>query len=754
MTVERENGNRWLVTYGMVIYLTLVNSVVAQEEWTLLSQNLGIDFRSLHFVTEEVGWAAGSNLTIALTRDGGTTWQIQKQNRNSRSGFESVFFIDEQHGWVVSSSGTTMRTVNGGTSWTEGEIDAASLWEVQFANPQEGWIVGEKDGGQGRTSIIWHTDDGGKTWTPQYHANQWLHTMSLWVLSDQLIWATGDDCVIHTSDGGQAWQKETLQGNLLVLNDIAFVTAQEGWVVGIELGNWDIKRNFFPGTFGVILHTVDDGKTWKRQYEGQPYERIHALAVLSDSRVVAVGRAASFQTPVYHGVVLTTEDGGQHWQRQEVAEPLFDVSFATPDVGWASRQHNVLLHTQDGGRTWNPLLEPAHLYSDVFFTRTGQGYVLGQGSSWVSLGPTQLLISQELDRAFHPDVTFSLAPQSLVFLGSDIGMAVGWGWARTQDGGDTWDESDHGEPLQQDVCFPSSIVGYSVGLHGSAYKTVDAGMSWQRLDPDVNEELHAVAFLDTQHGIAVGGTWQQGVILRTKDGGKRWDMQPQSSPLRGLFFLDDHLGWSVGYHGSILHTTNGGQKWQEQESPTTAHLLDVCFVSETEGWAVGRNGTILHTANGGQTWQEEESGTQVDLTSLSPTHRGGLVAVGDWSTILYRACPSLDLSVSPIDRKPVLLGSMKTQLLPNYPNPFNPETWIPFMLAGESSVTIEIFDIQGHLVRRFNLGTMASGNYVEPEDAIHWDGCNQQGEVIGAGIYFCRLTADNIQLTRRMLLCK
>ena len=70
----------------------------------------------------------------------------------------------------------------------------------------------------------------------------------------------------------------------------------------------------------------------------------------------------------------------------------------------------------------------------------------------------------------------------------------------------------------------------------------------------------------------------------------------------------------------------------------------------------------------------------------------------------------------------------QTQLLPNYPNPFNPETRIPFQLSQEAEVSLQIYDSQGRLVRKLELGGQASGYYATAAEAIYWDGRNVSGE--------------------------
>ena len=104
-----------------------------------------------------------------------------------------------------------------------------------------------------------------------------------------------------------------------------------------------------------------------------------------------------------------------------------------------------------------------------------------------------------------------------------------------------------------------------------------------------------------------------------------------------------------------------------------------------------------------------------------------------------------------------LLASMipeKSALLPNYPNPFNPETWIPYQLATPSDVTLTIYDMHGGAVRRLEMGHRAAGIYQHRNRALYWDGRNGDGESVASGIYFYTLTAGDFTATRKMLIRK
>ena len=96
----------------------------------------------------------------------------------------------------------------------------------------------------------------------------------------------------------------------------------------------------------------------------------------------------------------------------------------------------------------------------------------------------------------------------------------------------------------------------------------------------------------------------------------------------------------------------------------------------------------------------------------------------------------------------------QTLLLANYPNPFNPETWIPYQLARGSHVWITIYDTRGAVVRQLALGHQSAGYYTTRSRAAHWDGRNAVGERVASGIYFYQLETDDVSLLRKMVILK
>ena len=96
----------------------------------------------------------------------------------------------------------------------------------------------------------------------------------------------------------------------------------------------------------------------------------------------------------------------------------------------------------------------------------------------------------------------------------------------------------------------------------------------------------------------------------------------------------------------------------------------------------------------------------------------------------------------------------ETELLRNYPNPFNPETWIPYRLAEDAFVTLTIYDGAGQVVRTLDIGHRIAAVYENRSKAIYWDGRNGVGEQVASGVYFYHLSAGDYSATRKMVILK
>lgn len=143
------------------------------------------------------------------------------------------------------------------------------------------------------------------------------------------------------------------------------------------------------------------------------------------------------------------------------------------------------------------------------------------------------------------------------------------------------------------------------------------------------------------------------------------------------------------------------------------------------------------------------------------------LAPGNWTMICIRECYCMQIKLAKVKpgetvrrdflMKPECCGQEEVdvfELLDNYPEPSNPETWIPYKLPEDAEVTIRIYSATGQLVRTLNPGRQTAGAYIDKNKAAYWDGRNDEGSKVASGVYFYTLQAGKYTATRKMTLLK
>ena len=229
--------------------------------------------------------------------------------------------------------------------------------------------------------------------------------------------------------------------------------------------------------------------------------------------------------------------------------------------------------------------------------------------------------------------------------------------------------------------------------------------------------------------------------------------------------------WIVGYTGGPEHKI---QFWNIEKEEVdlelpTGSTNTVGFSPDGRWVTTSIYGPDRKTyAPGIQIWDTETG--QMILESFSPyeqimfspdgktiavAYDDGRIHLAPIETVLPDLPQDIPVAVEPKGLQLSLLGGIKRDaLLPNYPNPFNPETWIPYQLAAASSVQIHIYDSVGQWVRTLDLGQQPAGTYLSRNRAAYWDGRNALGERVATGVYFYRLETNDFTATRRMVVVK
>ena len=268
------------------------------------------------------------------------------------------------------------------------------------------------------------------------------------------------------------------------------------------------------------------------------------------------------------------------------------------------------------------------------------------------------------------------------------------------------------------------------------------------------------------------------IATNSQRGLELWDAA--SGELRTTLSPEPQNRASFSPDGRFLITIHNG-------SGTGFFLWEVPSLSETlstdinEDGKVDQNDLLLVATSLGQS---PPTNSRVDVNGDGDvTIADLLLVIEDFEGISDAAAPAGQVKLTPIARKTLeslishlavendgspahqqvlaFLHSLltarppdKTRLLPNYPNPFNPETWVPYHLAEPADVTLHIHSVNGVLVRTLNIGYQPAGVYQRRSRAAYWDGKNEVGEPVASGVYFYTLTAGDFTATRKLLIRK
>lgn len=331
-----------------------------------------------------------------------TQWREIEIDPNAR--FEGVQFVDSLHGWIAETE-KLFRTVDGGATWESLALPSTSkhkarLSKLIFINPMTGWIMSE-DYGKDRedhSSRIFRTNDGGKSWTLQFSGAD----ITIWNMSfadDQEGWAVGfkvvqrapiqyDFFAVHTLDGGENWVD--VSGNLSTFADFKKSNAYSLRNVFISAPN---SCTVLTGQ-DQLLETRDGGTTWKT-----------AGLIDSDNRSAHFVRlpngtfniAAGSDSKDSKGSVFLTRENGGSWTKNRLEEVCITdaLQVATDQIyacGWIlpegstsdafeTRRFGVVLYSSDNGRNWKVVYESkqaAKLYA-LSIADKGRLWAVGDG---------------------------------------------------------------------------------------------------------------------------------------------------------------------------------------------------------------------------------------------------------------------------------------------------------------------------------------------------------------------------------------
>ena len=332
-------------------------------------------FMSLRMLDRTHGWALNKS-GVFKTADGGAHW-MNVTPAKGIPGSSVGTFMDDNHAWIanvssqeVSNSVDMLRTSDGGKSWQHSTINdngVAVADPPHFVNLQSGWIEIINNGGPGagsESAAIYHTSDGGQTWSKLVSSGQGFPVPGLKSgisFKDTLNgWATGHDASSNallyvTHDGGKTWKPQhlpDLPGSIgTAATSVSFQTTPpvffgDNGLLPVHVDG-QIEAN--NPLHGLLLYVTNDGgNTWFSYWK----TALNALAPFSSDNLYIVDPQHAWASDRQSGTIYATADGGQSWQK--LANSIGTIkgfSFVDSVNGWAFTD-NGLWRTSDGGKQW------------------------------------------------------------------------------------------------------------------------------------------------------------------------------------------------------------------------------------------------------------------------------------------------------------------------------------------------------------------------------------------------------------------
>jgi|GEM_PF-3319852 len=503
------------------------------------------DLRKIQFANADIGWIVGQTERIIKTDDGGETWTPLAIPIDGQEPIYNFQLVDPVTAWILTYRDRfrLYETRDGGVTWRERyETSSSYFTDFCFADSATGWMLVD--------NAILKTTDRGESWQEQrLPQNDEPILTDIFVQDRWIAWvACYGDFVLRTTDGGETWSRIPLEndpgyygGN----KSLSFFGSQCGWIVGDR---------------GFINKTTDGGNTWQGVSRGTAYSDLNDIDFVDREHGWAVGRSNIDA----HGILLKTIDGGNEWA--EVPGDFFElrsVHFIDDKVGWMAG--DGIYRTADGGEHWTVRLKPT-TFLDVQFIDNRVGWALSTASTVYRLSEDREL----WQKVTLPDLGFKCQLAHLAAIDSNTVYLLGFGYAgaglavilKTSDGGRSWVRKDPGFPGPIIACqFFTGQEGWIASRKELAH-TRDGGNSWVTVrvplrSPDTDQVVD-FQFAGRRYGWLVGLSndryYYDSICFFSSDSGRTWDEMPtpQTRQLHALSFVDKDHGWAAGPENAIL----------------------------------------------------------------------------------------------------------------------------------------------------------------------------------------------------------
>ena len=274
---------------------------------------------------------------------------------------------------------------------------------------------------------------------------------------------------------------------------------------------------------------------------------------------------------------------------------------------------------------------------------------------------------------------------------------------------------------------------------GGIFKTTNSGVSWYQVNSGTTSSLRDVLFKDNLNGVIIAN---YDLPIITNDGGETWaKINYNFGGLNsGVFFGRNNIAL-VGQSGKIFISKDDGLSWEEKVVTSPGHYISsIAFKDSLNGTAVGETGIMFNTTDGGENWQTQFSPTLIDFLKIKYSKNGNGIILGKEGVILG----SKSGFISGFDLNEISTSPKEFYLSQNFPNPLNPSTTIKYSIPKSSQVTLKIFNTLGQEIEALVNEEKPVGTY-----ELTWNAAN-----LPSGVYFYQLYAGKFIKTKKMILLR
>jgi photosystem II stability/assembly factor-like uncharacterized protein len=671
------------------------NSGATWSSYTNSTENM----KSVFSLGNDV-WISGNNGNIYKTEKVNSA--ISTYNVGANIVINSVYFVNSNLGFVCGNGGKVYKTIDGGVSWTlsSNGLSTTDLNSISFLDDNKGAVVGNN-------GSFYTTGDGGATWTVAGAITS-RNLLDVKYYTDGII-AVGEYGVILSKENSGSWNIIDSRTD----SDIRGIT-----------GIGSMYNSRVCGGGGFIRNNLNNRKNFFN-FEINPM-----MANLVD--IFYYDANNGFAVSSLNYAIIKTTNGGTSWELPSGTNVTYSWVQKTPSGSGIG--NNLCMHPKDRNSAFVVYGNKVYVSRDRSETWT-QISTITTGtrahSFYVSPVDTNIWLAaiesspDNISRTTNYGATWStIISRDFSTYGQPLEMdqnnpsvfyfapsnGTGNGVFKSTDNGATflltapYNNSSIGQPCDLIVMWDSSNVLYMGDDGADIYKSTDFAVSWFQVKPGSSSEVPSMCNSVFDKSICYATTWSSSQVYKTTDYGSNWN----------------------------ITSNNSGSGWGS----------DVCREDPTLVLTGNYGSQAYLTTNAGTNFFNVNTGLSGAGAGIMVPERGYLLNMQTGS--LYKMAINYSILTNVNENTVSGIIPSSYELSQNYPNPFNPTTNIKFALPVSGNVSLKVYNQLGKEVNVLSEGFRSAGTY-----EINFDASS-----LSSGVYFYKLIANNISMTKKMLLVK